>query len=211
MTQHRSQFASRIVVIVTLLLCPALCLAGPKHDEDIIVGRNAVGQLVVEVNSPDPIDLPHVKAFLHGWAANEPGFKTLDADESDDGFFMLGVGSVIRLEIVFIDPGLKVWSPGFAVALSLPGQSFLLGGADFDTHATFHIDSTDPAYEEDWPVFSATLRVVDTGMPGYAASTPFAISFSPVPEPASLFLLCAGALGIGRLPRRSSLEQGRLP
>ncbi len=182
--------------IISHVMASLNVIAGPKHEEDTVIGRNAAGQLTVVVNSPGPNELPSVDTFIHGWAADEPGNKTPDADEPENDFFMLGDGAIINLELVSIDPALKVWSPGFNTSLSTPGQSFLLGGAEFDTHGTFHIDSTDPNFDPNQDVLVATLRVVDTGTTGYGASAPFSLSFTPVPEPTTILLAGLGAMGL---------------
>lgn len=187
-------------------------VAGPhQHGGDVVVGRTAKGQLAVEVPVGAPTPLDAVDGFLRGWAGDEPGFMSLAEDEPDEGFFVLGQGAIVGLDLLSIDPALKVWSPGFVSALTAPGQSFVLGGATFDTHGTFHIDSTDPAFDPGQDVFSATFRVVDTGTTGYAASEPFALAFTPVPEPMTVLLFGVGALGIGgrRVLRVCALRRSR--
>lgn len=193
--QRRNSLSNVTVVSMFLVVSSPSAFAGFGHGEDTVIGHNAAGQLAVFVNSPGPNVLPPVDSLIHGWAADEPGNKTPDADNPANDFFTLAPGAIIHLELVSIDPALKVWSPGFLNALTAPGNSFLLGGSDFDTHGTYHIDSTDPNFDPDQHVWAATLRVVDTGTTNYSASAPFTISFT-VPEPASLTLFGLIAVGV---------------
>lgn len=186
-----------LLLAMALAVLPASALAGPpEHGEDVVMGRMSSGQLATEVPVPGPHELFPVSGPISGWTADEPGFLSLGVDEPDEDFFVLGAGAIINLELVSIDPALKVWSPGFNTVLTAPGQSFLLGGAEFDTHGTFHIDSTDPAFDPEQDLYVATLRIVDTGTTGYSPSAPFSLSFTPVPEPATLLLASLGALGL---------------
>ncbi|MBI1826371.1 MAG: hypothetical protein HY287_15600 [Planctomycetes bacterium] len=179
-------------------------VAGTGHEEDTVIGHNAAGQLETIIGSPGLNELPPVNSFLHGWANDEPGNKTPAEDNPANDFFTLAPGAIINLRLVSIDPGFKVWSPGFTTALTTPGSSFILGGSDFDTHGTFHIDSTNPNFDPNKTDYAVTFRVVDTGTTGYAESAPFTLHFTPVPEPMTLAMLSFGAVAtIGRGLRNS--------
>lgn len=183
-----------IRMICGTFLAAGSALAGPvEHGEDLVIGRTSSGQLAVEVPVPGPHELPPVGGLLQGWAHDDPGLLSLDANEPGEDRFVLESGAIISLELVSIAPALKVWSPGFLSVLTTPGQSFVLGGSEFDAHPTFHIDSTDPALDPNEDLYFATFRVVDTGSTGYGPSGSFSLSFTPVPEPSTILLAGLGA------------------
>jgi len=193
----------QIAAIIVVGIAPGLSHAGPHvHKGDIVVGRTPEGQLAVEVPAEEFHELPPVSFSLMGWANNEPGFMTLKADEPKEDYYTLEQGAVIHLELVSIDRALKVWNVGFSSVLAEPGQSFILGASEFDFHPTYHIDLSDPAFDPERELYSATFRILDSGETGYTASEAFTLSFSPVPEPATFLLLALGAWGSAVRSRR---------
>ena len=76
-----------------------------------------------------------------------------------------------------VSPGFKAHTPGFADILDAPGETWELGAAPFDTHPEWHIDSTDPAFDDNGETWSMVVRLQDIGSTGYATSEPFAIQF----------------------------------
>ena len=196
---------------LALAICPAITGAGePGHEEDTVIGHTVSGQLAVVVNSPGPNELPPVSGLLNGWAADEPGLKSPDGDDPTNDFFTLGAGAIINLQLMSIDPALNVWSPGFVTRLNMPGNSLVIGGAEFDTHMTYHIDVDDPAFDPGQDVYSATFRLFDLGTTGYVPSEPFSLSFTPVPEPATIGLFGVVTLGllVNRLRSKRRARRG---
>jgi hypothetical protein len=192
MLQHKIAF----VITAAFFMCPVIGRGGPHHGEDIVVGRSGAGQLATEVPEPGPHELPPVNMFIHGWALADPGLLNLAADEPAEDFFALASGAAVNLELLSSDPALKVWSEGFGSVLTAPGNSFVIGGSQFDYHPTFHVDSHDPNFDPGVQLYSATFRLFDTGATAYMPSEPFTLTFMPVPEPTTALLFGVGVLGV---------------
>lgn len=133
-----------------------------EHAGDFVVGKDAGGTLGSEFAEGEVYPLPPVNGpLLFGCALDDPGFMSLEADEPDEGFFTLPPGAIIVFELVSIDPGLVIHTPGFADTLDTPGDTWVLGSAPFDEHPTWHIDANHPNYDFN-ATYSATFRLVDT-------------------------------------------------
>lgn len=195
---------------VEILVCVGLaCMFGAQasaehhnhHEGDFIVGRTAGLHLAMEGPVDHVIVLEPSTGLLPGWVGAEPGFEALEMDELDEGFFTLGAEASIWLEVVSLDAGLKVWQGDAGAVAAAPGEKVLLGGNDLHSHVFWHIDSTVSGIGPDWEgTLAGTFRLVDTGGTNYAASEPFTLQVSNVPEPVTLALL--GLSGVALLRRR---------
>lgn len=176
----------------------APAMAQHDHAGDIIVGLAGdsaitADTLAIEADLDEPVLLAPVSGLLNGWASSDPGFDALGADEPGEGFFTLGGGASIRLEIVTIDAGFAVVQSGGGAIADEAGESILLGGPTLHSHPTWWARSG--VLGDDWTgTLSATFRLIDAGSTGYAASEPFTMSFTNVPEPAALALLGVGSV-----------------
>jgi len=170
------------------------------HEGDLFIGRSDAGQLKVEFDTSIAIGLPPASGLLNGWAADDPGFASLDVDEPDEDFYMLDGSADIVLEVVSASPAMKGWTPGFATALDLPGDQWAIGAAPFDTHLTWHIDQDDPAFDDLQSFWSFSFKVLDVGTTEYAESDPVVLQFERVPEPTSfaMLLVAGSALALRR-------------
>ncbi|HPF41343.1 MAG TPA: PEP-CTERM sorting domain-containing protein [Phycisphaerae bacterium] len=181
--------------LVALLILPvsSVALAGDPHDhahDDLVVGVSGAGQLAVEFDFAELIELPEISGgFLQGWGVDDPGFFNLEADEPAEDFFVLGAGADIRFEVVSFDPAMKGWTQGFANTFENTGEFFPLGAPDFDEHPFWQIDSADAGYNPLQTQWQATGRLIDVGATGYAPSASFTLTFVPVPEPSTLAIL----------------------
>jgi len=169
--------------------------AGVKEG-DLNVGATADGQLSAVFSFDELLPLPPVDGFLQGWASDEPGFFSIEAPIPSVNLFPLKKGALVELEVVSFDPALQAWLPGFSSTLRNPGNTWLVGTAQFDAHLFWHVDSTAPEFDPATDVFTATFLLRDVGTTGYAASDPFTLSFTPVPEPTTVLLLGMGGLGL---------------
>lgn len=147
-----------------------------------------------------PLD-PVSGAFLNGWVSDIPGFETLlpeDQEFDKHGYFSwladdYPYGPVsIMLHLVDVDAGLQVLNPSTLQPLAFPVS---LGSGDFHRHLLYFVDeSVAPSLND---VFTATFYLSDSEG-SLMDSDLFTLQFTVVPEPASLALLAAGALLLGR-------------
>lgn len=180
---------------------------GHEHEGDIVVGRTGTGQLAVEFDFDTTIGLPPVTGLITGWALDDPGFTTLESDEPKEDFFTIGAGAQVVFELVSVDPALAVWTPGFVHLLETAGQQFMLGGHEFDVHATFLIDPSHPSFNPNVDLYMLSFRLLDTGSTGYAVSDTYNVTFTPVPEPAMVLVLgISSALCLRNARTRPSSE-----
>jgi len=204
-TTHNNR---RQTMFATALAAAALSLAGPSlmadpmnhdhehhhHEGDIVIGRTALGQLAIEADLDHAFPLAPVATLIQGWSGHAPGFEALHEDEPDEGFFTLPSGADVLIEVLGIDPGLRIWAHDFSAFADQPGQTLPLGGADLHRHAIWHIDSTNPAIGDDWlGTRAAALRLLDAGSSMLSASDPFRLTFAVIPEPSSAALLLLAA------------------
>ncbi|MGB0716220.1 MAG: hypothetical protein ACPGXK_10100 [Phycisphaerae bacterium] len=133
------------------------------HGGDVEVGVNAANAIELEFDADVAAELPPVNGpLLFGCSLDDPGFFAIEEDEPEEGLFAIPAGVEIVFTLVSLDPGLRIFSPGFGTELTSPGDSFSLGAVPFDTHPTWLIDETHPAFDEEG-VFSATFNLSAPG------------------------------------------------
>ncbi|MBU0640763.1 MAG: PEP-CTERM sorting domain-containing protein [Planctomycetes bacterium] len=188
-------------VLAILLAVASTVPALAQHDhEDLIIGRTGGGQLKVEFGHWDEAHgLDPVSGLIEGWAADHPGLAALDVDEPGEDFFTLEPGAQIVFEVMSFDPAFKVHTPGFADVLDDPGDRWLVGDHELHKHPqAWHIDSEDPDYDPQQTVWHAEFRFLDVGTTGYTPSDTYTLTFTPVPEPTTAFLIGWGFLALLR-------------
>lgn len=159
---------------------------GDEHAGDVTVGFaicvDSSRHLELELDAEEVFELPRVDGVLQGWALDDPGFRSLDEDEPEEGIFALQPGARILLEVVAIDAGLKVHSPGFVSVLDAPGEQWELGSAPFDTHPVWHIQAsmnTPMASGDGESLRRVTFVLRDVGVTAYGASREVTLQFKP--------------------------------
>lgn len=171
-----------------------------QHEGDVIVGQDGVSPAGLMFEAPVEEGHDHVHGHLEpnmilgGFSGDAPGFEALEADEPGEGFYTLGAGASIYLEIVSLASGLVLRDPstGNIVGDSV-GDQILLGDEAVHTHLIFHAAGASLGDE-----FPAEFRFVDLGTTGYDPSEAFEVHFEAVPEPASFTLLGAAGLLLRR-------------
>ncbi len=197
--------SARIVRLVWMMALAAgaaasAAWAGDEHSGDFVVGVSGAGQLAVEGDFDEAFLLPPIAFPVSGWALDDPGFMSLDADEPDEDFFVLGAGANVVFEIVALDPAMKVWRPAFLGVLDEAGEQWMLGES-FDLHPWWHIDSEDGGFNPLQTEWSVSFRMIDTGTTGYEASEVYTARFTNVPEPGALALVAMGTVALVRRRR----------
>ncbi len=196
----------RILTLASILAGPAIAPAlahDHQHEGDIIVGRilGTPDQLAMEADLDEPVFCePSAVPGLNGWLKDEPGLEALMEDEPDEGFYMLQPGAQVRLEVVSLDAGIKVWNPELTQMADAVGEWIDLGDHELHTHMIWHLDSD--VLGTGWEgTLHGTFKLVDVGTTGYTQSESFDMAFTNVPEPMTVGLLVLGGLVMGRRMR----------
>ncbi len=177
----------------------AFATAADPHDGDFIVGVNGLGKLMIEADLDEAFYLPPFNAGgIVGWFGDDPGFVSLDEDEPGEDFYTLKTGADVWFVLVAVDPAFRVYDPFFN--LMSPGDSFWLGGHEFDVHPFWHIDSDDASFDPTQTEWHATFRLMDLGSTGYGTSDDYRVAFTNIPSSGAGALLALA--GVGALRRR---------
>lgn len=161
------------LVIATFIASRALA------EDEILVGRTAVGQLKVDVGFMQPLELPaSVFPGISGYATGELGLHSTLFDDPANDFFQLSPAADFRFILLAKDPGMEVWNDTGSGYLGI-GESFYIGPAPFDTHPVWNLVTGTAGN-----VYSLTLLLHDlNGV--YPDSAPFTLSFTPQVLPGS--------------------------
>ncbi len=198
--------ALRLTVVAAVMAGTGAVAALADHDhehEDILVARTAADNLVAhfghdnegfaEEHSLAPVS----GGLLEGWLGDAPGFGHMEEDHADEDLYMLAEGAEVYFEIIALDEGLRVFTPGFGSEL-MAGDTHLLGDEHLHAHLEWFIDATVPGVDPENNSYGVTFRFTDgSTAPGYGPSPSYTLSF--VPEPTAA--VCA-ALGLLVLRRR---------
>src|SRR5947209_7504326 len=96
-------------IIVTIAIVMVLDLSQATAEEEITIGRSAAGQLKVDIDFAQPLELP-VSAFsgfgIYGYATGEVGLHSAAQDEPTNDFFQLSTAGYFRFILLAKDPGM---------------------------------------------------------------------------------------------------------
>lgn len=186
-----------ICALAAFALPVVMASAGPVPHTDFEIGQDGTAShALVIAGDPDilsgaePIELAlQVGGPLDGlYAANEPGWESVEVDEPDEGLFTLLTPHQVSLHRVSATPGFAMADLFFATILDTDGSSYAFGqDGDGDIHEDLFF--TAPALGE----YTATLQLTDPSGT-HAASEAYTLRFVAVPEPGSLAFLATAVL-----------------
>jgi len=162
-------------------------------EDDLLVGRNAAGQLKLEIGFAQPFRLATIFPGVPGYATGEIGFHSAAFDDPDHDFFQLSPMADFRFVLLAKDPGIEVWNDHGSGFLAV-GESFFMGTAPFDTHPFWNIVNGQPGR-----VYSLKLTVHDVNNL-YADSLPFVLSFTPAPPVIAIATAAPGLVTLSWTP-----------
>jgi hypothetical protein len=144
------------------------------HEETVIlVGSNIAGELLVDCDFPQPVELPaSVFPGISGYATGEMGIHSTILDDPTNDFFQLSTAADFRFILLAKDPGMEVWNDTGSGYMGT-NETFFIGPSPFDTHPIWNIVNGTPGN-----TYSLTLKLRDlNGV--YPDSAPFVLSFTP--------------------------------
>ena len=148
------------------------------HEEVVIlVGRSAAGEIKLDLDFAQPIELPaSVFPGISGHATGEVALHSTILDDATNDFFQLSNAADFRFILVAKDSGVEVWNDTGSGYMGI-GETFYVGAFPFDTHPVWNIVNGTQGN-----VYWLTLKLRDlNGV--YPDSAPFALSFTPSPPP----------------------------
>ena len=116
----------------------AIAPSASAHDE-LTVGRNAAGQLVVSADYLSPFVIPRsIFPAVPGWSSMALGWASLEANLPAEDLFTLPAGSSIQFILVASDPNMFVYNDINTEHMEI-GEAYFLGSSAFMTHPLWHI------------------------------------------------------------------------
>jgi hypothetical protein len=143
------------------------------HEEkEIVVGRNAAGEIKVEMEFSQPVELEEsVFPGISGHATGELAFHSTLLDSPTNDFFQLSTAADFRFVLLAKDPGMEVWNDTGSGFMGI-GESFYIGPSPFDSHPVWNLVTGIRGNS-----YSLTMKLHDlNGI--YPDSTPFTLSFA---------------------------------
>ena len=159
------------------------------HEEQVIlVGRDAAGQLKVDLDFPQPVELPaSIFSGISGYATGELALHSTILDEPDEDFFQLSTAADFRFILVAKNPGVEVWNDTGSGYMGI-NEAFFIGPSPFDTHPIWNIPGGVVGN-----VYSLTLKLRDLNSI-YPDSAPFVLNFTPSPPPPKIHFTLVDSL-----------------
>lgn len=137
-----------------------------------MVGRSAAGELKIDSDFDQPVELP-VSIFpgIPGYATGELALHSTIFDDPTNDFYQLSTATDFRLILLAKDPGMEVWN---GTGYMGTNDALLVGPSPFDVHPIWNLVNGTPGTK-----YSLTLMLRDSNGV-YPDSEPFGLSFTPV-------------------------------
>lgn len=177
--------ASKPVLVFSFCLIAAAAAnrSLAQHADDFWPAASAAGQLKLSPlgfhAADDFVDLSPAEPPFSGWSSDEPGFDDIDVDDPGTDSFALQPGSVLRLSVVALQPGLQVWTPALQ---NVPvAGSALLGSTsgEVHTHVFWNIRDDLPEFNPLQTLWRGTFQLIDSNGQ-YSPSEMFTVRFRNV-------------------------------
>jgi hypothetical protein len=162
----------RCILCVAAIVAAGMSQSLAHEEQVIVVGRNAAGELVVDSDFDQPVELP-VSIFpgIPGYATGELALHSTILDDPTNDFFQLSAAADFRFILLAKDPGMEVWNGTGYLGTS---EVYSIGTSPFDVHPVWNLVNGTPGTE-----YALTLMLRDlNGV--YPDSEPFVLSFTPV-------------------------------
>jgi hypothetical protein len=167
---------------VTLAVALAIMQAVAHEEQVILVGRNAAGEIIVDSDFAQPVELPaSIFPGISGYATGELAFHSAIVDDPTNDFFQLSSEASFRFVLLAKDPGVEVWNDTGSDYMAI-NDTYRIGASPFDNHPVWNIVSGTVG-----STYSLRLKLQDVnGL--YPDSTPFALRFTPMENPAGFLI-----------------------
>jgi hypothetical protein len=161
------------------------------HAGDVLIGRDTnSGPWNFKVDFPSTY---HLLTFQGGnlWSLDDPGFIGLDADDPEEGHYLLPLNETTQLELIGRSASQSIWKiySGSSEVLTNNGAVYTFPWSGDTIHKHFSFELTAPA--NDFQDYWFDLKV--TG-PGGGSTDTFRLNFTTIPEPSSVALLTLAAV-----------------
>jgi len=114
---------------------------------ELVVGRNAAGQLTVSADYPSPWVMPRsIFPAVPGWASADLCWSSITTNVPAEDIFTLPTGSFLQFILVSADEHMKVFNDIGTDHMQV-GEAFYLGSPYFMTHPLWHIP-VGPVWQE---------------------------------------------------------------
>lgn len=155
--------------------------AAQPHDGDALAGVSSSGVVKLSPRGGamdgTTVLLDAADGLLRGWTGNSPGFEGVEEPDPETDTYPFAPEAAIWLDVVALDPALRVYTPGFQV-IPAGGSTFLGSGGEVHAHVIWHVDSQAAGFDPLRTHWRGTFRLRDSGASTYAPSETFTFHFT---------------------------------